>query len=553
MKEQKETVDQDTIDNVPLKELWKKRVRELVKKKIIDTSQSLNLIKMIESSDNENFTVVREIIRTHMRGPFAEGLNQGQIRAFDDIMDFINDPQHDAFVLKGYAGTGKTFLVKRVINYLMHVHPKHKIAITAPTNKAVQVLYMSSSQSTNVAQPSLFEDLFDSESRLMYSTIHKLLRYKEVISPDGKLTFQPDVSGKGRLDIYNYLIIDEVSMLDDKLCRDIMRFSKNIRIIFMGDPAQIPPVHKEDCIPFRDSQTEFKFKMAELTEIMRQKGEHAVVDTSFHIRRNLLMTQPVTMLRTKLNAKGHGIVYLDSRTEKPKVKPLLTELFTSKEFKEDANHAKVIAWKNATVGYMNGVVRELLYGENPDTFMKGEKLLANKLVSYKGIGYNRKGHPYERWTIGFYTSEEMTVEDVVVDEMYFNEGMYHADLKAYSLTVSGYDPINEFNKRFPITVIHPDSMDAYNKLLEEAKKAAKDAKDPDLWRVFYNMKKWNANLTYNYAITAHKSQGSTYKNVLLIEDDLDANPKTIERNRIKYTSYSRASDVLYILRKNPEL
>jgi len=45
-------------------------------------------------------------------------------------------------------------------------------------------------------------------------------------------------------------------------------------------------------------------------------------------------------------------------------------------------------------------------------------------------------------------------------------------------------------------------------------------------------------------------QGSTYKNVLIIEDDIDRNRKTLERNRIKYTAYSRASKLLHILRKN---
>lgn len=45
-------------------------------------------------------------------------------------------------------------------------------------------------------------------------------------------------------------------------------------------------------------------------------------------------------------------------------------------------------------------------------------------------------------------------------------------------------------------------------------------------------------------------QGSTYKNVLILEDDINCNKKTVERNRIKYTVYTRASDKLFILRKN---
>jgi len=545
-------LDRDTEDNVKLKHLWKLRANELRKKKVIGTSEVKRLEEMISSPDLENFTMAREIIRVHMRGGFADGLNKGQLFAFDNILDFLNNPEHDALVLKGYAGTGKTFLVKRVINYIMHTHPKHSIAVTAPTNKAVQVLFKSSSQSTSKMSPSIFEELFDSNSRLMYSTIHRLLSYKEKIMPDGKRIFVPDTKNRNYIGNYDVLILDEVSMLDDKICEDIMKFSKDIRIIFMGDPAQIPPVHKDDCIPFRGSSA-YKFRTVELTEIMRQKGEHAIVDYSFHIRNNLLMNQPIVMLKTKLNSHGHGVIHFDGSTERTKIVPLMTQLFKTPEFVQDANYAKVIAWRNDVVKYMNDTVREIIYGKDPDRFMRGEKLLANKPIFTKRTFYDRKGNQREGYGVAFYTSEELSVIDIELGTVEFSEGMYHADLKAYSLEVKGYDAINDLDKNCTITVIHEDSKEDFKKLLEASREYAKKNSDPEDWRVHYNIQKWDADLTYNYAITAHKSQGSTYNNVILIEDDLDANRKTLERNRIKYTSYSRASDILYVLRKNPTL
>jgi ATP-dependent exoDNAse (exonuclease V) alpha subunit len=62
------------------------------------------------------------------------------------------------------------------------------------------------------------------------------------------------------------------------------------------------------------------------------------------------------------------------------------------------------------------------------------------------------------------------------------------------------------------------------------------------------MLKWSDNVMHNYAITAHKAQGSTYENVILIEEDLDRNKKIVERNRIKYTAYTRAKNKLFILK-----
>jgi ATP-dependent exoDNAse (exonuclease V) alpha subunit len=70
-----------------------------------------------------------------------------------------------------------------------------------------------------------------------------------------------------------------------------------------------------------------------------------------------------------------------------------------------------------------------------------------------------------------------------------------------------------------------------------------------MWKDFYEAKKWSANLGYNYAITAHKAQGSSYENVLILENDLNLNSNIVERNRIKYTSYTRASNKLFIYRK----
>jgi ATP-dependent exoDNAse (exonuclease V) alpha subunit len=104
-----------------------------------------------------------------------------------------------------------------------------------------------------------------------------------------------------------------------------------------------------------------------------------------------------------------------------------------------------------------------------------------------------------------------------------------------------------------IKVLHEDSEASYAKMLEELKQLAINRKStgPNLWIDFYDALKWPADIAYNYAITAHKAQGSTYENVFLMEDDINANQNIVERNRIKYTSYSRASHKLYVYRTNP--
>jgi exodeoxyribonuclease-5 len=67
------------------------------------------------------------------------------------------------------------------------------------------------------------------------------------------------------------------------------------------------------------------------------------------------------------------------------------------------------------------------------------------------------------------------------------------------------------------------------------------------WQDFYKFKENFADVSYAYAITAHKSQGSTYRYVFAIESDMDANSKIEEMNRIKYTAFTRPSHRLFIV------
>lgn len=524
--------------------MWLKRADEMLKKKIIDSNEHKSLSDMLYSPDKENFTIVKIIMENFIKEKLVEGLNEGQAAAFRSIIDFLNDPTEDAVVLKGYAGTGKTFLVKRIIQFIGLTDDKCMIACGAPTNKAVKVLFYSVGDAMDGY---IFEDIFNSSAKLTYSTIHKLLGMKEKITDTGDQIYLPDSLNKSELSKYNYLIVDEVSMLDDNLCKNILKYSEHIKIIFMGDPAQIPPVNRADSIPFKSNHG-YNFKLVELTEIMRQKGDNPIVQASFNIRNNLLIKQPIPRIVTNLNDNGHGIIHLDPETEKEQIRKVLNQRFTSKEFEEDSDYMKVIAWKNNTVDYVNTVVREIRYGKNPDRYIVGEKLVARKPI-FERVESNRFGWN-DYWRVLFTTSEELEIKNIEIDEVYVNESVYKMSMKVYRLEVSCFSPTeNEYYEQY-IDVVHEDSELEYNQLIEKAKKDAITSKLAAKWITFYNLQKWTADVTYGYAITAHKSQGSTYKYVMIFENDIDANHKTLERNRIKYTGYSRATNVVYVVRKN---
>lgn len=531
---------------------WKQRLKELKHKKLATSEDISTLTKMINSKDEENHTVLDVLVSNIIKNKLSESLNAGQKQAFETIIDFLIDSEdYKGIVLKGYAGTGKTFLVRRLIEYIAQTDHKGAIAITAPTNKAVKVLYKAAAGNNSGLSSFVFEDIFDGTSRISYSTIHKLLGMREVIAPDGTQTFEMQNINENKSVNFKYLIVDEISMLDNVICHGIMKLADKIKIIFIGDPMQIPPVNATDSIPFKHDSP-YKYKTVELTEIMRQKGDNPIIASSFTIRDNISMTQPIPKLVTKVNDKGEGLIYFDESVDKPKIKPLLEQYFKNSNFELNSDYMKVIAWTNKTVNYINDVVREILYGKNPAKFEEGEKLIVLKPI-FKEFYHKKKYGHY--WRLFLNTSEELTVTNVHLETLTKKIATHSLTYSAWVLTVSYSDLKGNDCEDF-IYVIHESSEEDYHKMVSTLRKRAIDHKlsNPETrkkaWVDYFNCLKWSAQTAYNYAITGHKAQGSTYENVLIIEDDIDRNRKTLERNRIKYTAYSRASKLLHILRKN---
>jgi len=458
-------------------------------------------------------------------------LNEDQKKAFEELRDFIYDSHDDdIYVLKGWAGTGKTFCVSLLVRYVLDViYPSknwYRVAVTGPTNKSVRVI----KKTTGIRN-----------SRVTFQTIHKLLGLTERITPDGQQEFVNQGDFVPQIQKTKLLIIDEVSMLNDELFHEILRYRDKVKIICMGDPAQIPPVGKPDCIPFRDELSEmYGIKTIDLKTIMRQKEDNPIIEKSVKIRKDLENPYVETGTESLVNSNDEGVEFLnlnsaDIRSTFPKI---LSTYFNSEEFKEDPEFSKIIAWRNKTVEKMNHVVRKVIYGEENvgEKILIGEKLIANNPI----IEMNQ---------ILFNTNDEFTVDRF--DIKYWKtsiEGEKY-ELKFYETGVSF---INDEEKRvvYYIDILHEDSESLFHVLANKLKKIAIEKRGKEkTWIKYYDFLRRFADVSYAYAITAHKSQGSTYTTAFVLEDDIDVNQNVVERNRIKYTAYTRSSKKLYVLKR----
>jgi hypothetical protein len=167
--------------------------------------------------------------------------------------------------------------------------------------------------------------------------------------------------------------------------------------------------------------------------------------------------------------------------------------------------------------------------------MKGEKLVANGPLFKEG-NYG--------WTVAHSTSTEFTVRNVKVVKKKFLSRMKNSAAAKFE---GKYWELQVGDQQY-LYVVHDDDVERFKKEAKAIKKLAIKEKSKYLWVQYFTFLKWSHDVAYNYAITAHKSQGSTYDNVLFLEDDANLNKRIAERNRIKYTAYTRAKHKLYLLR-----
>jgi len=436
--------------------------------------------------------------------------NEDQKKGFDEIVKFVesNKSTDRTLVLKGYAGTGKTTLIQEVTKKFAG----HKaFCFTAPTNKATKVLMeMSSEQNSGVSD---------------IMTIHRLLGL--VMSPDGSVKVLRKKGSGDAVANYNVVVIDECSMVSAQLMEhidDILDNHRHLKIIYMGDPMQLPPINEEESLTFTKAQ-----HVVELKSVVRQADGSPIIKLCSDIRMSIEQGRTLYELKSERGADGKGIFVL----QKPKFIEWMKKAYSSNSYATDPKSFKTIAWRNAVVDKANRQIRRAIYplpedGSYLDKFMLNERVVvASPVMDMLGE------------VILAHTDSEGVVESLEIIDA-------HPWLRAYG-KFKVYRVVVKFFGLGPVECFlpHEDSQKDINKQLNRLSSEAK--KDSRLWGAFWSFKEAFHDLRYAHAITSHRSQGSTYDNVFVYHSDIMSNRNKTEALKSLYVACSRARSNLIIL------
>ena len=377
------------------------------------------------------------------------------------IEKYINGERY--CVISGYAGAGKSTLVKVIIQNLPGVDLEKDVVYACFTGKAAQVLLKKGNKNV--------------------TTLHKLL-YESIPKPDG--TFYRKI----KLEIgYKIVVVDEVSMAPRNLME--LLFKHNVFIIALGDPFQLPPVDKDQDNGLLNNPDIF------LDEIMRQSLDSEIIQLSMKIRNY----EPIEYF------KGSDVIIM------PK-KDLNTGVLKWAD--------QILVGTNATRVAINNQMRDLLgRGSRPEN---GDKVIC--LRNYWD-NFADNDDPLVNGTIGY------------IDNVYETFNRTPAWAGGDTIKVLYANFISDSNANFGSLQMDEKQILTGERCLNYRA----------IYRLMSNQRTQHLvpmEFTYGYAITGHKSQGSEWDKVLVLEERFPFEKE--EHARWLYTCVTRASEKLVLVR-----
>lgn len=426
-------------------------------------------------------------------------LNSDQENVVQMLDEFVKGPDI-MFRLDGAAGTGKS--TTAAIWAQGAVNNGIQLALAAPTNKATRNLR-------------LFKNKIDRNAKIPTGTIYSLLGL--VLGRDGEVR-EIETTDSHKMEGVQAVLVDEWSMINDALMEKIYSHSlaTGTKVIFMGDPYQLPPVKQER------SAVEKLHRNAFLTKVERHDNQ--ILTFATHLRQ-CIEANVLPTFKTDRDDEG-GVSVLKSVDFYRQLK----KAFCSDVYTDYPDAFKCLAWRNSIVDSFNESIREAMYNDDPAIpFEIGERIVAKAPVldvaEFKASG----GEEFVATT-----DEEGTVRSVVTTQHPVFEF-----IEVYSVVfeneagaaVCGYMPTHAGQREY---------QKHKNKLYEKAKT------ERGHWPRFWQFVGMFADLAPCHALTTHRGQGSTYRTAFVDVNDIMVNRNREEMLRMLYTAATRPSKSLIL-------
>jgi hypothetical protein len=272
---------------------------------------SLAYSHIFKYKSDENIIRINRNIRYNLSRSDTINFTSEQKTAVHALYDFIIDHKRSVYGLYGYAGTGKTTTVVEFVSYMICNKYLHSVCFAAPTNKALIVIKNKfRSHLKKIIETTCDKKLdgvfnFDDEIDLLsqngivinFVTVSKLLMYQTDYSLDGDVVFVRSGKNGSLIPIYEVVLIDECSMIGLDMINTIFEEIRNLRtnnisktyvlppkVIFTGDPAQLPPPKEDNSTIFCKNDKDMPFKT--FVKIMNYRCDNTIVSDSSNIMKN---------------------------------------------------------------------------------------------------------------------------------------------------------------------------------------------------------------------------------------------------------------------------
>lgn len=513
---------------------YAKLIEQIKQKFYIDT-------KKLEPEEIKTESPVKNTDVTTVRSTGKSGgitYNKEQQSAIVNAVSFLktNTDPTQYYVIEGKAGTGKTTIAKEILKEF----EDEQIYVAAVSHKAKGVIKSS------------FGD--DTRGKKFFS-IAGLLGMKGINDNDTQTTkFQVGLKVPLLDNPPALLVIDEASMITEDILKKIIdinsSLSRPFQMLFLGDMGQIQPIRDEqsefyrthkDLLNKKSDIFNSKHKSKLITRVRQGEAnpilpyadyfwensqkENPELNPTQHIVRNNQITDKGSLLFS--NSEGE-VLNSVIKAVKNAVEKGLT------------NHVKIVTYHVNEKIELNQKIHEALFGKDSD-YSKGDMLILNSPYDLPDVNATMEN------------SSEIQIKSIQ-DEDTDEFGVHTLYLETNG---TAYTRTGDEQKDCVIQVVSRNDIGLYNQKLQElasyAKRQTNRALKKQAWSDFWEYKGRYADVDFGYAITAHKSQGSTYDIVVVDEKDIMGTTATSnqEKSELIYTALTRPRKTAIVISSVP--